>query len=323
MRPVIARSARALRSAQQWTVAQLALGALAALRTLPPDRALDFVDKSARRVGPLLGRHRVALDNLRQAYPEKSEAEITAIALDMWGNMARLSAEYIFLDQLFDYVPGVKTDGRIEVSGEPTFLRLAAETDRPHILFTGHLGNFELLPVAASAFGLSVTAMFRPPNNPYIARSLMSARRSSMGALLPSRAGAALQLARLLEANGNVGVLVDQKFSRGIPTRFFGRLCETSPLVPKLARQYECDVYPARTIRLPGNRFRLELEEKLLLPRDGDGLVDLAATAQLLTDVVERWVREDPGQWMWFHKRWKITGPKAGKAGRKAVPASD
>ena len=33
MRPVIARSARALRSAQQWTVAQLALGALAALRT--------------------------------------------------------------------------------------------------------------------------------------------------------------------------------------------------------------------------------------------------------------------------------------------------
>lgn len=121
MRPVIARSARALRSAQQWTVAQLALGALAALRTLPPDRALDFVDKSARRVGPLLGRHRVALDNLRQAYPEKSEAEITAIALDMWGNMARLSAEYIFLDQLFDYVPGVKTDGRIEVSGEPTF----------------------------------------------------------------------------------------------------------------------------------------------------------------------------------------------------------
>ena len=169
MRPVIARSARALRSAQQWTVAQLALGALAALRTLPPDRALDFVDKSARRVGPLLGRHRVALDNLRQAYPEKSEAEITAIALDMWGNMARLSAEYIFLDQLFDYVPGVKTDGRIEVSGEPTFLRLAAETDRPHILFTGHLGNFELLPVAAAAFGLSVTAMFRPPNNPYIA----------------------------------------------------------------------------------------------------------------------------------------------------------
>ncbi|TIM03064.1 MAG: lipid A biosynthesis lauroyl acyltransferase, partial [Mesorhizobium sp.] len=31
---------------------------------------------------------------------------------------------------------------------------------------------------------------------------------------------------------------------------------------------------------------------------------------QLLNDVVERWVREDPGQWMWFHKRWEISGPR-------------
>ena len=104
-------------------------------------------------------------------------------------------------------------------------------------------------------------------------------------------------------------MLVDQKFQRGVRTTFFGRPCETSPLLPKLARQFECDVYPARCMRLPGNRFRLELEEKLELPRDGDGQVDVAATAQLLNDVVERWVREDPGQWMWFHKRWKLTPP--------------
>jgi Kdo2-lipid IVA lauroyltransferase/acyltransferase len=84
--------------------------------------------------------------------------------------------------------------------------------------------------------------------------------------------------------------------------------------VPKLARQYECDVYPARSVRLPGNRFRLELEEKLTLPRDAEGKVDVAATAQLLNDVVERWVRENPGQWMWFHKRWRIARPRKSKS---------
>ena len=89
-------------------------------------------------------------------------------------------------------------------------------------------------------------------------------------------------------------MLVDQKFRHGIRTQFFGRDCETSPLVPKLARQYECDVYPAHSIRLPGNRFRLVLEERLELPRDGEGLVDVEASAQLLNDVVERWVRERP-----------------------------
>ena len=79
--------------------------------------------------------------------------------------------------------------------------------------------------------------------------------------------------------------------------------------MPKLARQFDCDVYPARCMRLPDNRFRLDLEEKLELPRDDDGQIDVAATAQLLNDVVERWVREDPGQWMWFHKRWKLSAP--------------
>jgi KDO2-lipid IV(A) lauroyltransferase len=43
------------------------------------------------------------------------------------------------------------------------------------------------------------------------------------------------------------------------------------------------------------------------LPRDTEGRVDATATAQLLNDVVERWVREDPGQWMWFHKRWGLS----------------
>ena len=102
-------------------------------------------------------------------------------------------------------------------------------------------------------------------------------------------------------------MLVDQKFTNGIPTTFFGRPCETSPLLPKLVRQYECDVYPARCIRLPDNRFRLIIEPKLELPRTEKGRIDIDGTAQMLNDVVERWVREDPGQWMWFHKRWKIT----------------
>ncbi|RVA66409.1 lipid A biosynthesis lauroyl acyltransferase, partial [Mesorhizobium sp. M7A.F.Ca.CA.001.08.1.1] len=41
--------------------------------------------------------------------------------------------------------------------------------------------------------------------------------------------------------------------------------------------------------------------------RTADGSVDVHATTQMLNDVVERWVREDPGQWMWFHKRWEIS----------------
>ena len=53
----------------------------ALLRLLPVERALNFADRVARRSVRCVGRHRVALDNLRKAYPEKSEDEIQAIAL--------------------------------------------------------------------------------------------------------------------------------------------------------------------------------------------------------------------------------------------------
>ena len=300
------RLSQRLTQTRYWLTAQVAKALLALLRRLPMDTALDFADRTARRLGPLVGRHKVALDNLRHAYPEKSEDEIKAIALDMWGNMARLAAEYIFLDAIFDYDPYADKPGRVEVSGEQLFAKIATE-NKPHIIFTGHLGNFELLPIAGATFGMKVTALFRPPNNPYIADYIFSTRRAIMGDLLASRAGASFALARILDNNGTIGVLVDQKFINGTPTTFFGRACETSPLLPKLVRQYDCDVYPARCIRLPGNRYRLEIEDKLELPRDADGSVDVPATAQLLNDVVERWVREHPGQWMWFHKRWMLS----------------
>jgi Kdo2-lipid IVA lauroyltransferase/acyltransferase len=300
------RAMQSLRRVNHWLIARFALGAIWLLRKLPPEKALDFAAAAARKIGPWFGRHRTALDNLRQAYPEKSEQEIEAIALEMWDNMARLAAEYIFLDQLFDFDPDNRGTGRIEIVGEDLFVRLAAEK-KPHILFTGHLGNFELLPIAASVHGLKVTALFRPPNNPYIADYVLSTRRSTMGELMETRAGAAFALAAILEKGGNVGALVDQKFTGGVHTTFFDRPCETNPVVPMLARRFECAVHPARCIRLPGHRYRLEIHEAIELVRDADGDIDIAASSQLLNDIVEGWVREHPGQWMWFHKRWAMS----------------
>ena len=306
--------------ANHWLIARFAVAAMWLLRKLPPDRALDVAAATARKIGPWFGRHRTALDNLRNAYPEKSEQEIEALALEMWDSMARLAAEYIFLDQLFDFDPDNRSAGRIEVVGEELFVRLAGER-KPHILFTAHLGNFELLPIAAAVLGLKVTALFRPPNNPYIADYVLSTRRSTMGGLMETRVGAAFALAGILENGGNVGALVDQKFAGGVDTTFFGRPCETNPVVPMLARRFDCDVFPARCIRLPGNRYRLEIQEAVELVRDADGDIDIQASSQLLNDVVEGWVREHPGQWMWFHKRWTLSSRKRAKR-RKARSGS-
>ena len=156
-----------MKSFNYWLSAYVIFGVLWLLRRLPAKAAMDFTDAAARKIGPLMGRHRVAMNNLRKAYPEKSEEELQEIARDMWGNMARLTAEYVFLDAIFDYDPHSDKTGLIEVQGREIFERLLDEKDRPHIFFTGHTGNFELLPICAATFDLNVTALFRPPNNPY------------------------------------------------------------------------------------------------------------------------------------------------------------
>lgn len=292
---------------RQWAIAQLVLLLLSVLKLLPPDAAIDFMDRAARWIGPKTRRHRLTLTNLRNAFPEKSEAEIEEIALESWGNMGRLAAEYVFLDQLFDFDPSRTEAGRVEVSGISLFLELR-DNPRPFIVFTAHSGNFEMLPVAGSTFGLDVTVLFRPPNNPYLADKVFEFRKARMGNLVPSHAGSSFALARQLERGGAVGVLVDQKFRKGLKTRFFGRDVQTNPLLAKLVRQFNCEVYPARCIRLPGGRFRLELEPAVEIPRRADGSVDVIATAQMLNDKVESWVREYPGQWLWYHDRWNIKG---------------
>ena len=294
-----------LRRLQQWLVAYAVFAILNVLKLLPADAAINFADRVARLIGPWLGRHRLMMTNLRNAYPEKSEAELEAIALASWGHMGRLAAEYVFLDQLFDFDPERPEPGRIEVSGIPIFLDLR-DNPRPFIVFTAHTGNFELLPVAGNSFGLDVMVLFRPPNNPYIAEKVFSFRSARMGQLVPSHAGSSFALARRLEAGGGVGVLVDQKFGRGLTTTFFGRPVRTNPLLAKLARQFDAEVYPARCIRLPGNRYRLEIEPRIDVPRDARGAVDVHATAQMLNDKVESWVREYPDQWLWYHDRWAI-----------------
>ena len=303
----ITRIVLALDRFRQWLIANFAFGLLSVLKIFPADPAIRFADRLARWIGPKMGRHKLMLHNLQRAFPEKTAQERLEIALDSWGNMGRLAAEYVFLDRIFDFDPARSTSGRIEVEGIPQFLELR-DNPRPFIVFTAHTGNFELLPVAGSAFGLDVTVLFRPPNNPYVAEKVFNFRKERMGKLVPSHAGSSFALARQLEKGGGVGVLVDQKFRKGLPTDFFGLPVRTNPLLAKLVRQFGCDVYPARCIRLPDNRYRLEIEPKIDIPRDAKGSVDVQGTAQLLNDKVESWVREYPGQWLWYHDRWHVKG---------------
>jgi KDO2-lipid IV(A) lauroyltransferase len=286
----------------------LVRGTMALARRLGSDKSGDIGAAIARRVGPLLPAHRTGLANLRAAFPDKSEAEIRALALGAWDNLGRTGAEYAHLDILFDYDHWSGKQGRVEVEGIEHFVSLR-DDGRPGIIFSAHLGNWELPAICAARYGLEATAVFRAPNDPAAAHVVHEVRSRTMGSLQASHQGAAFAMRGVLERGGHLGMLIDQHFTRGVVVDFMGRPALANPLLGKLARQFDCPVHGVRVIRLPKHRFRVELTPPLDLPRDAGGEVEVQGAMQAMTRVVEGWVREHPEQWLWMHRRWRVPAP--------------
>jgi KDO2-lipid IV(A) lauroyltransferase len=273
-------------------------------RMLGTERASRIGGWLARTVGPFLPAHRTAIANLRDAFPERDAAAIRAIAGDAWDNLGRTGAEYAHLHTLFDHDPADPATQRMAVEGESHFADLR-DDGKPGLIFSAHLANWELPAICAARYGLDATAIFRPPNDPATASLVQEVRRETMGGLAAAGQGAVFAMQGVVERGGHLGQLIDQHFTRGVVVEFFGRPVLVNPLMGKLARHYECPVHGVRVVRQPDAHFRLELTPPLDLPRDAAGAIDVQGAMQAMTRVVEAWVRENPGQWLWMHRRWR------------------
>ncbi|WP_216075158.1 hypothetical protein, partial [Acinetobacter baumannii] len=57
---------------------------------------------------------------------------------------------------------------------------------KPAIFFAAHLANWEMPAVAAAAHGLDMTALYRMPNNRFVARAIQKIRGRTMGKMVAS-----------------------------------------------------------------------------------------------------------------------------------------
>jgi KDO2-lipid IV(A) lauroyltransferase len=283
---------------------RLAAWLVAWLRRGDPDRASDRWGAFARRIGPWLPAHRIGEANLRAAFPEKDKAWIDSTLREAWENLGRVVGEFVHLHRIWDYDPEHPNAGHIITDDAPVLIALR-DDGLPALCFAAHLANWELPAVAAHEHGLESAVVYRMPNNQAIAAEIVKIRGELMGRMIRTRAQAALEMAGALDAGLHLGMLVDQHFSRGVDVTFFGRRCKANPTIARLVRQYDCPVVGVRVIRLPGHRFQVKSEGPIVLPRGADGRVDVQAATQMITGIVEAWVREHPGQYLWFHRRWR------------------
>jgi KDO2-lipid IV(A) lauroyltransferase len=301
------RLRQAVKQAGNAAVGTLAVLLLKLVRLIDPDRMANFGGWLLRMIGPRLRENDIARQQLTAAFPEKSAAEIDTILRGVWDNLGRVGAEFAQLDRLWDYdAAHPERPSRVEFRPEDTerFDRLAHD-GKPALIFAAHLANWELPAICAATHGLDSAVLYRRPNIAAVDRWLRQTRSASMGSLIATGLNAPMQIAEALKRGAHVGMLVDQYFVRGVEVTFFGQRTMANPLLARLAQHFDCPIHGVRIVRLPDNRFRVELTDEIKPARDADGKIDIAATTQIIMSVVEGWIREHPEQWLWLHRRWR------------------
>ena len=276
----------------------LLLPFLLCVRMLPLAAASALGGFLGRCIGPKIKESWAARYNLMRAFPEKSTREIDEIVVDMWDNIGRTFLEYPHLRSMVTRKQHLTEVVHVE--------RAAALRDdgMAGIFFSGHFGNWEASSVLSNMLDLPMHRVYRYANNPFAEWLFRYYRAKTKGELLPKGLYSMRRMVEKIRKKEHLALIIDQKMNTGIAVPFFGRDAMTTPALAHLALKFDCPAVPVRIERLEGTHYRLTVEEPLNVKKTGDKEADIYAVLCEMNKTFERWIRDDPKQWLWLHKRW-------------------
>jgi KDO2-lipid IV(A) lauroyltransferase len=277
-----------------------------------------FPYSMAPRVGRFLGRivqlldrrhFRVAVKNLEKSLGVCPPDAIPEFVDRVYRNLGMLAVEMMMIPKLIDRIGDIVRLERFHVVEE------VRRRGRGVITVIGHLGNWELIGLAACAAGHPVHSLARPIENPRLDRYLTAFRTQTGQRIIPKR-HAVGEMIRVLQKNEILIVQVDQDArSHGVYTDFFGRPASTHRSPALLSLKYGTPIVVADIYREGGTHYCVLSDP--ILPEAFRGAPDpVRALTQAYTEKFEDCVRRHPDQWFWVHDRWKTAERKP-----EAVPA--
>ncbi len=293
-----------LSTLRDWLVAQGVRGLLWLGGLLPYRARVRVLGWIGGRVfAPLSGFPRRIRANLALVRPDLDAAEVRRIQREVPVNAVRTLVE-IHSGPEFRAAAAA---ARIAGAEHLATVQAAHAAGRPVILVSGHFGNYDVPRAALAARGIPVGGLYRPLKNRFYNALYAETIAQISGPVFPRGRRGLAEMVRFLRQGGAVGLLIDQRMVNGVPLEFFGRPAWTALSAAEMAVKYDALILPAYGRRLAdGISFELVLEAPL--PHG-----DPAEMTQTLNDSLERMVRADMGQWLWFHRRWRV--PRGAAAG--------
>jgi KDO2-lipid IV(A) lauroyltransferase len=198
----------------------------------------------------------------------------------------------------------------VEVIGKEHFDR-AHETGRGVLFFTGHFGSWEVFNLLPPAFGFGMNILVRRIDNPLLEK-YVDAFRTKFGSVTLDKTRSARQMFRVLENGELLGILADLNVQEkeGVFVDFFGVPASTTVSIAKLALKTNAVVLPAFAVwEETKQKYVVYLESPVEYVSGDISNENVRELTQKITNVVEKYVRLYPEQWLWIHKRWNTRPP--------------
>jgi Kdo2-lipid IVA lauroyltransferase/acyltransferase len=279
-----------------------------AVRSLVTELPWPAVRPLGAALGELLwttgARRRTVLDNLALAFPALPPAFRRRLGARSYRHFGAMACDVIATTRL-DPVAFCR---RLTITGWE-HLDAAEAQGRGVVVFGGHTGNWEIAARTLGLYRAPYHIVVRPFNNALLYR-YMASDRERFGIREVVKRGAARQLFRVLREGGRVGLAMDQRVRAeqgGIVLPFFGHPALVTPLPASLALRTGAPAVPIFAWPQPGGRYLVEVHEPIAPPPGASGEAAVAELTGRFLTVLERAIRGRPEQWLWAHRRWRLS----------------
>ncbi len=274
-------------------------------------RLLPF--KIVQRLGKLFGifmfnfipyRKKVALENLKKSFPEKSDEEIRRILKLAYVNLGITFFEFMGFANLkiSDF------DGFVKLENFDVVVE-ALKKGKGLILMSGHFGNWELSAIATGIkIGKPLNVIVKKQRNKFVDREINKWRCWFGNKVIPMEKAFRESL-RILSEGGIVALLADQSAPKeGLYVNFLGRPASTFTGPAIMSIRTGAPIVMGFAIREENYGYRIVLEKIDFTPSESED-ENIIKLTQLHTSILEKYIRLYPDHWLWFHRRWKHQPP--------------
>ena len=248
-----------------------------------------------QKIGPMVKSKKTIEKNLKIFKNDGKLIKDDIIKL-MWSNYGKTFIEYMFLKKFS------KTSDHIKIKGEEILNDIISQKKQV-IFVSGHFANFELMSMELTKRNVKLATIYRPLNNFFLNPLMEYLRKKYICRNQVQKGIKGLKETINYIKNGfNIALMIDQRLSEGIKSKFFGKDALTTTLPAQLINRFNLEIVPIYICRLNNNNFEMEIMKPI-------SFKESLNTKEQITDrlnvLMEDLILRDPSQWIWTHNRWK------------------